>query len=223
MIQLTASGLAKQLVLDLNIMATFSDSFNRANNNTVGNGWSEIELSASDARIESASLNFPNSSAAAVVHRAREAGFGRNNTTLLFEYKKDTDNTEFDGISVSHDGSTRAVTVGISLNFDAGNNTVYVYDGATSKGNASFTFAGNTWYYFKWDILSDNSMKIYINTTGTFTQSDLVLSISAFTPSSSDVSKWGIGNRRTGRFRNLTIYDSVQLLQTNTSNFFQLF
>ncbi len=193
-------------------MATFSDSFNRANNDTVGNGWSEKELSPGNVRIDSATLNFPDSSAAAVAYRSRTSGFGRNNTTLLFEYKKDSDNTEFDGISVSHDGSTRTATVGVSLNFDAGNNTVYVYDGATSKGNASFTFAAATWYYFKWDILSDNSMKVYINTTGTFTESDLVLSISAFTPSSSDGGRWGIGNRRTGRFRNLTIYDTVQLL-----------
>lgn len=195
-------------------MATFSDSFSRVNNNAVGNGWSEIELSAGNVSIFNNTLYFADSSAAAVAYRGRSSGFGRNNTTVLFEYKKVTDNTEFDGFSLSHDGSTRSVKVGVSLNFDAGNNTVYVYDGGTSKGNASFTFAGDTWYYFKWDILSDNSMKIYINTTGTFIESDLVLSISAFTPSSSDGAKWAIGNRRTGSFRNLTIYDTVQSLST---------
>lgn len=202
-------------------MATFSDNFNRTNSNTVGNGWSEIEVGGEDAAIVSNRLAFEDPAAFAVINRARTSGFGRNNTTIIYTIRfGNSVSTNENFVSTGHDGSSRGgagdVDNGLHLYIDGTNITIY--DGNTLKQQTahSVSMSVDTNYYIRWDIVSDNSMRVYVRAgDANFEYTDIKATQAAFTQASASYSNWAIGGgagggSKTVYFDDVTIYDSVQ-------------
>lgn len=196
-------------------MATFSDTFTRADSTTVGGGWGEIELAAADAAIASNYLQFGSNTNAAAIYQARQTGFGRSNTTAQFVWRQSssgTTSTEASSFCISHDGGTRGGS-GIRIDIArTGTNNVVIRDqSGTALASATVTLSVNTDYYFRWDIASDYSMKLYKRAANfNFIPTDLILSVAAFTPEAADQASWGFAGRFFGLFKSLTIYDAVQ-------------
>lgn len=193
------------------------ENFNRANSDTVGNGWSETNPSANDMVISGNALycgTDGNETDGGASYRARESGFGRTNTTVMWKWQKPSNSdapSEWDTVGVSHDGTRASATSGICCTFSNGSNSVKVNDGATEKGSGSFTFSTDTWYYFVWDIESDGSMKVYVSSSGYSRDvSDEVISVSAFTPASTDNGNWCLTGRYIAVFDEVIFFDESQ-------------
>lgn len=172
----------------------FFDDFNRPDSNSVGNGWSEIELSSSDARIKGNRLNFPGVDAA-VAYRPHQGGAGGNNITMTWVYRKDGQSpnlNEYDGVSSHFDGG-RGIGGLFVVWLPRPNGEVSIGD-SQIMGTANFSFAVDTDYNFQWDIYPNYSMNVWIWRTSDPKPASPLLVIPAFTPVSTQP-YWAIGNR----------------------------
>jgi len=198
-----------------------SDDFNRADSNTIGGSWSDISIGAEDAGILSNRLAFPVSGAdndAAVAHQSI-ASYGYNNITVRFVFRlssASTNPSDFAWVSVQHDGSSRnAVIGGLCVGISVGTPRIWVMDQANANNTridvTTYPLTTNTDYYVRWDIESDNSMRLYVNTAGfaSMTSSDLLGSSGAYTPSSSRT-RLALGNRYNQQFDSIELYSPVE-------------
>lgn len=201
-------------------MANFSDDFNRGITNTVGNGWSELEAAPGRLVIDGDYLFFTASSGdEGICYRARSGGPARNNTTVTYRVKFFTTVGSNNWFSVSGSGANRTNLAGTTdrrLHITITSTQVKVYDGTTLKASANhgLTLIAGTYYYVRWDIESDYSMRVYIKSTSSaYTYADIKLFVSAFTPTSVDGGNWEIGGGGSAAdiaYDDLLIYDTVQ-------------
>lgn len=192
----------------------FSDNFNRANSNTVGNGWSEVQIGAGeDVGILNNKLAFPVSGSVtdvAVAHRSL-ASWGYNNLTIQFSISQTNTTSGYQVLSTGFDGTSRGIgsCCGYQLQVNIPGSSVRINDGSTVLISDTVSMSTGVDYYFRWDIESDNDMRVYMNTTGfTFSASDLILSVSDASPSQTYTSL-GIASRYTGTFDDIELYSPV--------------
>lgn len=198
-------------------MATFTDDFNRGTTNVVGNGWSELEAASGRLTIDNNYLFFTSTAGdEGTCYRARS--YGRNNTTIQYKIRWDSAAGSHNFFSVSGAGTERNAAGNAShrIHMTITATQIRVYDGATlhASANHGLSLTIGSWYYVRWDIASDNSMKVYINATGfTYTYPQIYLFVGAFTPASADGGNYEIaGGGASAQLSvdDLTIYDTVQ-------------
>ncbi len=200
-------------------MANFSDDFNRGVSNDVGNSWLEREAAPGRLVIDGDYLYFTGTAGdEGLCYRARSGGPARNNTTIQYKVKWNTTVGSNNFFSVSGLGTERNAAGNAShrLHMTITATQIKVYDGATLQASANhgLSLVPGTYYFVRWDILSDYSMRVFINATGfTYVYPEIYLQVPAFTPASADGGYWEIGGGGSSAdiiYDDLTIYDAVQ-------------
>ena len=196
-------------------MAEFTDDFNRSNSNTVGNGWSEIQLSASDVRIDSNKLDFTTGANAAIAWRSPETGYDSKDISIEIFWNKDNAafNAEYQGLSVTHDGVTGSTSRGMNLRFrcDTAGTDIELEDnsGLGVIASADFDFSVSTDYKIWWKINSDWTQEVWIAEVGNDYPETAQLSyLTPFTPNNS-TGEWAIGGRYGFEVDEVTYYDGA--------------
>jgi hypothetical protein len=181
--------------------AAFCDDFNRPDSSTVGNGWSEVELSPADARLLNSRLNFSTNDGA-VVYRPQSPGAEGSNVTLTWVYRNTGAFQVEDGVSVrwkpEYNGG-RYIVRGLNARISVANNLIELRDddniaAPVKAATHTFPFELNTDYNFQWDIYADNGMNLWAWRTADARPSTPTLTVSPFTPISNGT-YWAIGNR----------------------------
>ena len=185
----------------------FADTFTRANSNTVGNGWSELQVDASNPGIASNQLSH-NTSNVGVAYR----NIGSyNNIIVTFKLTVPTSpNSDGVGFAIRHDGSNRNTdcqTNFLSIGLNLAGGSFKVCDGTTVKGSTNFTFVTSTQYNFEWVVTSANYMEIRVWKTGTSRPLAPNLIIPAFTVGATGVNYAFGGREITGS----TLWDDFSM------------
>jgi len=192
-------------------MATiFSEDFNRADSNTVGNGWGEEEVAAGDAKIVSNKLALLTADAA-VIHRSPPAGQYKS-IIIRFIVEFDTASGT-GGVAVRYSTGGRNVHSGslvIDISTNGTTGTLNVLDDGVSKGSFTKALATATQYNVRWDIHPDHSMDVRLWQVGSGEPASPDLTIAAFTPANTDT-LWAIGNRNGIRFDSFTVDELFEI------------
>lgn len=191
-------------------MASFTDDFNRADSNTVGNGWSEEEATTSDARILSNKVVFTTADAG-VIHRIGQ-GWSDLIVTMTFELDSSTGDA---GVAVKYNTGPRNVNSGslcVTISTDGTTGTMKVFDNGTQKGSFTKALVSATQYKIEWIIFFDNSMEVrqWLATDARPGAADLT--IAAFSVVSTG-NRWAIGNRNGFRVDEVTFDYTATLLR----------
>jgi hypothetical protein len=135
----------------------FSDNFNRSNNNTVGNNWSEIEDSNHDVSIVSNRLMLEDEGGNQFIDAAATqlsiSTLGYQNITLSFDWAALTDSDSSDlliaewrigsGVWNTATGGTNLATLGLGGNGSFTGSGTLDLIGAGNQSNIQFRFRTN--------------------------------------------------------------------------------
>ncbi len=187
------------------------DDFNRPDSDIVGAPcegcapWGEVQIwwiptddHEYDLVIDNGQLLFPTPDGA-VAFRPYENGALANDITLTWKWEKVVDDAEWDGVSVSHDGTSRSALRGVHVRWNNGNDVVEFANWTNVIASAPFTFDTSATYEFQWNIYADDSVDLWVWDSSGSRPMPPFLSAGPIVPDPAG-GNWGIGNRGGARF-----------------------
>lgn len=211
-------GLARRTKLGAggpSLTALFSDDFNRADNGSVGNGWSENEAGgggAAEAEIVSNRLRL----AGANVYRAQPAAPSVAFTMSGVFRVAGNAGQNFSCGMWADSSDTDAQMFGFRCNFNSSTVTLYKSNVALATGNLGAPVAGDTDYYFWIDFVPNGSNKdchIYISTANSKPASPVVSALNEAIPGVTNIkiAAGGAGYSSYGYCGEVYIWDGRKL------------
>jgi hypothetical protein len=148
----------------------FQDNFNRANSNTVGNGWAEVgEIDATTIAIVSNECRINVNQSGERYPYIRQSFVPDKQPIQIYVKFRPLQNTQRNFVfHLLHDTTTTQNGRGINVWFNWSN--IYIRNNGTQLTSPAFSLTSNTTYYFWAEIIPNGSnydVRVFVSTSST--------------------------------------------------------
>lgn len=179
----------------------FGDGFQRANNDVIGNGWTEAEVTGTNIQVSGGTMKMDSGATDALVSYQSRSSTNQvpfNGVVLRgkFQDQSATQSLTYIAIRQNTPRNTGDCTCLILVGFATSRLDVAYANGGTTAATVNFPLTVSTWYNYEWVINSDNSGTVRVWALGTQRPDKPSLTVPAFTDTTT-YTQYGVDGQRT--------------------------